>query len=88
MPDYGTPMGTETPGQSTAERRKASAPSTKELAAKIKDYETRSAGEARRSNATGRGTSQGDEGSKTRRGTVFDVIRDKKYRDLKATDEG
>jgi hypothetical protein len=87
MADYGTPMGTEVPGQTSAQRRKVSQPSEKELKARIKDYEARSQGESRRSNVSGRGTSQGDSGSSTKRGTIFDVIRDKKFRDSETIDK-
>lgn len=87
MADYGTPMGVQAPGETTAKRPQAKPATQAQLKAALKDYDARAAGEARRSNASGRGTSQGDQGSQTKRGTIMDVIRDKKYRDLSTSEK-
>jgi hypothetical protein len=88
MADYGSPMGTEAPGSVKRERPRAKEASPAERRAALKALEERSAGEARRSNTPGRGTSQGSGGAKSeQRGNIADVIRDKKYRDMKTIDE-
>jgi hypothetical protein len=60
MADYGTPMGTEPPGQTTRQRPTAKEATPAERKAALASLEARSQGEARRSNSPGRGTSQGD----------------------------
>jgi hypothetical protein len=78
--EYGTPLGTETPGSKRPERARAKEPTVAERRAALKSLEARGAGEARRSNVPGRGTSSS-------RNPVT-AIWDKKNRDLKTTQEG
>ena len=70
MADYEPTMGTRSPGARTVRRNTTTPPSAKEMGAKSKEYAHRSGGESRRDNTAGRGTSQGDNGSKTKRGTI------------------
>ena len=80
---YGSPMGVEAPGQSTASRPKAKEASPAERKAALKALEARSQGEARRDNTSGRGTSQGDRASPDNASLdPFSTIKKKKYQTL------
>jgi hypothetical protein len=52
---YGTPMGTEPPGTVKRERPKAGPADEKTLRAKLKEYEARAQGEARRETTAPKG---------------------------------
>jgi hypothetical protein len=94
MPDdsrtYGSPMGTEVPGQTTRERPKASPPPTAALRAALAN---RYAGESRRETEApsgGRRLKASNSDSSTRdlsASGAAQKIRDKKIADMKAIDE-
>jgi hypothetical protein len=81
-------MGTEEPGSVRRERPRAKEASPAERRKALKALEQRSAGEARRSNVSGRGTSQGSGGASSDTNmNAGRAIKDKKYRDAKYVDD-
>ena len=89
MADYGTPLGTQPPGMTTAKRNVAKPATDAQRKQALASLETRSAGESRRPNTPGRGTSQGS--SSTSPGgtgkSVVATIKDKQYADMQAGDQ-
>lgn len=79
MPEYGTPLGTQAPGQTTAKRNVAKPASDADRKAALKAYDARSKGESRRNDA--------EPPPKRTTRSVFDTVKDKQYSDMEAGDQ-